>query len=381
MKQLFLFLIICLFTISAQQNSKDIFLGKHYKMHSEKINEEREFFVSVPESYNNSDKGYPLLYLMDGENNFSTGLIGGIRFLEMLGEIPELIIVGVINTDRTRDVFPMKLQFRSGRTGGGGADNYLAFFSEELHPFINKNYRTAGYKIFYGTSNSAYTAIYEMFKNPANYDAYLASSPTLIRPFMEEADSLIKNWNGEKKYLNIIVGEKDFVNLPATTASFKSKIDQHKPKGIELKYNILEGEGHVPETSLIVGLKDLFKGWKFPDNISSDNYKTYIKHFDKLNKKFNLDVAPSESSLNSVAYTLLRSSDKVDEALSLFQYLVEKYPKSANAYDSLGEAYLTNGNDKLALKNYEKSLELNPDNRNAAEKIKELKNKNANQKS
>jgi len=55
---------------------------------------------------------------------------------------------------------------------------------------------------------------------------------------------------------------------------------------------------------------------------------------------------------------------------------VEMNPQSANAHDSLGEAYMINGNKELAIKNYKKSLELNPDNTNAKEMLNKLeKNK------
>jgi len=49
----------------------------------------------------------------------------------------------------------------------------------------------------------------------------------------------------------------------------------------------------------------------------------------------------------------------------IFRFLVSKYPKSANAYDSLGEAYMSAGEIDLAIRNYEKSLELNLKNENA----------------
>jgi cytochrome c-type biogenesis protein CcmH/NrfG len=51
----------------------------------------------------------------------------------------------------------------------------------------------------------------------------------------------------------------------------------------------------------------------------------------------------------------------------------ESYPQSANVYDSMGEAYMIKGNKEEALTNYEKSLKLNPKNKNAEENIKKLK--------
>jgi Tfp pilus assembly protein PilF len=48
------------------------------------------------------------------------------------------------------------------------------------------------------------------------------------------------------------------------------------------------------------------------------------------------------------------------------------YPESANVYDSLGECYLKAGNQEKAIENYKKSLEFNPENKNASEMLKKL---------
>ncbi len=59
----------------------------------------------------------------------------------------------------------------------------------------------------------------------------------------------------------------------------------------------------------------------------------------------------------------------------MFKLNVFAFPKSANAFDSLGEAYLEVGNRDLAIENYKKSLLLNPENKNAEEVLKRLTNK------
>lgn len=64
---------------------------------------------------------------------------------------------------------------------------------------------------------------------------------------------------------------------------------------------------------------------------------------------------------------------KTDDAIKLFILNTIAYPQPGNVYDSLGEAYMINGNKELALKNYKKSLELNPRNTNAVEMLKKLK--------
>jgi tetratricopeptide (TPR) repeat protein len=68
----------------------------------------------------------------------------------------------------------------------------------------------------------------------------------------------------------------------------------------------------------------------------------------------------------------LMEKNHLTEATELFKLNVQVFPGSWNAYDSLGEAYMKAGQKQLAIDNYKKSLELNPENDNAKEKLKAL---------
>jgi len=81
-----------------------------------------------------------------------------------------------------------------------------------------------------------------------------------------------------------------------------------------------------------------------------------------------------EEELNVLGYQLL-SSKRPEEAIEIFKLNVEAYPKSANVYDSLGEAYMVTGQKELSVENYRKSLELNPKNSNAKQMLKKLETK------
>ncbi len=82
----------------------------------------------------------------------------------------------------------------------------------------------------------------------------------------------------------------------------------------------------------------------------------------------------SEGELNTLGYNLLGKGHAKD-AIEIFKLNVEMFPKSANPYDSLGEAYLKDGQKDLALVNYKKSVELNPDNASAVKTINQLEGK------
>lgn len=79
-----------------------------------------------------------------------------------------------------------------------------------------------------------------------------------------------------------------------------------------------------------------------------------------------------ENTLNVSAYRLV-GQKKMNEALEIFIFTTKLFPESWNAFDSLGETYMTLGNKELAIKNYEKSLELNPDSPSGKEALKQLK--------
>ncbi len=97
-----------------------------------------------------------------------------------------------------------------------------------------------------------------------------------------------------------------------------------------------------------------------------------IIQYRELKTNNNTDYIFFENALNTLGYYLL-ARNRIKEAIEIFKLNVEEYPEAFNVYDSLGEAYMNNGDKELAIENYEKSLTLNPDNLNAVEMIKKLK--------
>lgn len=83
------------------------------------------------------------------------------------------------------------------------------------------------------------------------------------------------------------------------------------------------------------------------------------------------DIYFDEASINELGYYFMNTGN-VPGAIEVLKLNVEVFPESANVYDSLGEAYMKNGDKENAIKNYEKSLVLNPDNENAKNMLKEL---------
>jgi tetratricopeptide (TPR) repeat protein len=98
-----------------------------------------------------------------------------------------------------------------------------------------------------------------------------------------------------------------------------------------------------------------------------------IERYHKMKKQFRTIYRynTSEQEINSLGYMLLRD-DKTEEAIAIFKLNVAEHPKAWNVYDSLGEAYMKKGESELAIENYQKSIELNPNNENGKNMLKKL---------
>ena len=78
-----------------------------------------------------------------------------------------------------------------------------------------------------------------------------------------------------------------------------------------------------------------------------------------------------EGRINGLGYDLLRAG-KIDQAIAVFRLNTEDFPASANTWDSLAEGFMVKGDKQKAIEYYKKSLELDPNNKGAAERIKQL---------
>ena len=107
---------------------------------------------------------------------------------------------------------------------------------------------------------------------------------------------------------------------------------------------------------------------RFTQGLGAHGVQQTLRHFAA-------DIATgkvSESAINAAGYELLREKQYAD-AITIFRRNVDAHPASANTYDSLGEAYMDDGQTERAIKNYEKVLALNPNSRNAKAMLEKLR--------
>ncbi len=166
-------------------DKKDFSIGDSIEITSAVLNENRRLNIYLPSSYHQSKThDYPVIYLLDGsaDEDF-VHLAGLVQFgsFPWINQLPETIVVGIANVDRKRDfTYPTKnSQDKKDFPTTGGSSSFIQFISEELQPFIDKNYRTNSNKTIIGQSLGGLLATEILFKSPELFDNYIIISPSL----------------------------------------------------------------------------------------------------------------------------------------------------------------------------------------------------------
>jgi predicted alpha/beta superfamily hydrolase len=345
------------------------------KINSAVLGEERTILVRVPTGYETNKLRYPVLYMTDGNAHIGH-TSSTIEFLARNGRMSEMIVVGITNTDRTRDLSPTHvtttvaggdsaLQFPT----SGGADKFLKFIETELIPEIEKRYRVQPYRILAGHSLGGLFAIHAMVSRPDLFQSYVAVSPALQwdnQVVVKRAEDFFKTRKEWQATLFMSLGHEPGP-IEDGFHQLKQVLEKNQPKGFEWDAQVLDDEDHgsVVLRSHYLAMRKIFDGWQVPRDPDSGrvagDFKSVEEHYQKLSQKFRYTIAVPENLINQLGYQSLFAG-RSDEAIAIFKTNVERYPESANVYDSLAEAYERSGKLELAAPLYEKAQTLGKQN-------------------
>jgi len=178
MKNQILLVLLAFFSL-LNISAQEISIGKRDKLYSEILQQDREFSVYFPPSYNTSvNQKFPVLYILDGDYNFQ--YVAG--FLELQGAIseiiPEMILIAISGkgTNEYRKNCKPNIQ---GGEDNGNAGEMVSFIEKELIPYVNKNYKAADYKILAGHSVGGLFVVHTALTHPDLFNNYIAISPSL----------------------------------------------------------------------------------------------------------------------------------------------------------------------------------------------------------
>lgn len=320
-------------------------------LQSKILNEKRVLWIYTPTSYSTSNEKYPVLYLLDPDLNFAyvTELE---KFLSDRYRIPQLIIVGIVNTDRVRDFTPIHSLIFNGKVDSsllntGGGNNFLAFVKDEVIPYVEKNYRTEPYRILEGHSLGGLFAIYCKESTPELFQSEIVISPAIYGGNLQILSQFATFMYQHPKlsgYMPVSIGDE-----PGGKLAVDSLIRQLKtsaPASFKWQFTAYPSEDHfsVGYKSMYDGLRFIYSDWFInpQDTNAVKSYKDIEQHFAFLSKQYGYKIMPGEDFINDCGYQRLNGGH-IEQAIEIFRENIKNHPNSSNVYDSMGEAYMKNG--------------------------------------
>jgi predicted alpha/beta superfamily hydrolase len=229
---------------------------------SKVLNEKRKIKICLPEEYKpGSSAKYDVVYLIDGEMHFDDFLTI-YKFARNQKFIPPLILISLPNIysregcTRDRDFLPEKT---TDNLKGGGADNFIAFFKNELIPYIDKKLPTSGDNSLYGHSLGGVYTMYVLLKEPGLFTDYYCSDPAFPwnnRRIITMASETFKNTVELNKTLWIVGVEETYRNVGI--AKMDTVLKAMAPKGLRYKISVYPNETHMS-----VRFKGIYDGLKY----------------------------------------------------------------------------------------------------------------------
>jgi len=172
------------------------------------------------------------------------------------------------------------------------------------------------------------------------------------------AGQVIKGW--DEGFSNLKVGDYAILVIPPDLAYGSRGAGGVIPPDAKLIFVVEVVDVKASSLSDVLGT-----------TLNKKGIEAMVAEFHRLKDVANADLFAGESDTNAFGYSLLRRK-QVNEAIEVFKLNVEAYPQSANAYDSLGEAFMLKGDKEKAIENYQRALALDPTMESAKRALQKL---------
>ncbi|MEZ4457118.1 MAG: alpha/beta hydrolase-fold protein [Gemmatimonadales bacterium] len=380
--------------LAAQRRfSNSLTIGTVDSIRSATLDETRPYLVYTPPSYGDTTVAparYPVLYLLDGDAHFHS--VSGL--IQILGTgingtfvVPEMIVVAIPNTNRTRDLTPTHTEtdFQGKPTpafkASGGGPKFLRFVRDELIPRIDSRYRTMPYRVFVGHSFGGITTLNALYTMPEVFNAYVAIDPSLWwddRVLLWKAKDVVST--GKLTGRSLFVAQANTISPDDTTTNrhfesigkFNSIVGAYNTSGLRygFKYYDHDDHGSVPMIAEYDALRFIFEGYQVPLARVLERPALLTEHFQAVSRRLGAQFGPTEGMIQLLAEVAL--TQDTAKAVSFLEMDAQLYPDSYRPLDRLGGIWLARGDRARARDYFERSLRKNPANEATREKLKTL---------
>ena len=353
-------------------------------IYSESLKEYRSFYIQYPDRFDatNNNK-YPVAFVLDGEflmltvHNFQGYYSGGFT--------PEMILVGVSNLkNRTRDLTTSKITESYGmpyNRENGKANNFANFISKELIPYIENKYPVTNYRTLIGHSYGGLFTIFSLLHHPELFANYVAIDPSLDwdnQKLINDAKEILASNNFEGKSLfmslngqlhwqdlnitidNVMEDDTGSTLFARSNITFRKLVEQNHSNGLNIhwKFYPMDLHGTIQFPSVRDGLISIFEWFQMENTDKINSFETSNDELTKvirfrakkLQEHFGYVVPPYPEDLLNMSGYMSMDMGNTERAKMYFEFGMEFYPKSANAYDSMSEFYERNKDNESALK-------------------------------
>lgn len=216
----FLFLVGCTHPVPpACPEAKPLAaIGETFVIPSKILGEDRVVNVYVPPGYAEGTERYPVLYMPDGGMDEDFPHVSGEVDVSIKNQvIRPMIVVGVKNTERRRDLAPPTTvdEEKVSAPHAGGADNFRRFFRDELKPWVAAHYRVTAESAIIGESFAGLFVVETLVKEPSLFDAYIAADPSVWwneAAIVDEAKARFADWHEPPKALFVATADYQETN-------------------------------------------------------------------------------------------------------------------------------------------------------------------------
>lgn len=192
---------------------------KKDNLFSEILNGKRSVWIYLPDCENGQSDAlqrYPVVYLLDAQEHFGsfTTMIQQVDEANGKRMFPDMIVVGIPNTNRSRDLTPTHSMYdsdekkdRSFKSSGGG-EKFIEFIEKELIPYVDSTYPVTAQRVLVGHSLGGLTAINILINHTVLFNGYIASDPSLWwdnKMMLGQAREAlkVKRFNGKSLYISM----------------------------------------------------------------------------------------------------------------------------------------------------------------------------------
>lgn len=352
-----IFLFFCVLnTVEAQV--------KYETIESSKLGDTRQIKIQLPRGYNNNeDKSYPIFIVFDGDYLFEA-VAGNVDYYSYWEDMPESIVVGVNQFDKRYDDC-MYSEQNSLPIETGAA--FFEFIGMELIPHIEKNYRTANFRVAVGHGETANYINYFLLKPQPLFQGYIVVSPELAPSMIDYLPERLGQVDS-KIFYYLANTNNDASSIKKMTDALNTDISGLENKNLYYDFDSFEGPSHysVPTHAIPNAIEGIFQVFQ---PISKKEYKETILELEispavYLQEKYQTiyDLFGIEKQILINDFKAISAAIEKNETFEYYEELGKMarkaYPETLLGGYYLARFYEETGEPKKAMRTYQSAYTL-----------------------